>query len=198
MSEMREHEKAVEEYLKVEQQVKEELERFENGEFVADLLAAGNLETAKARFLSFKEYLKNLIEDHNTKLVTAKNAMRQLVQIGPTQWRGPEGKPDVVKYKSFTVSSVTKRSFDAQTLLSNLQRHGALERYLTLTKTDKSGQPVHLIEQVWEVDYEGVLKTLQADGLQDVITGSYDEKESTPQAKGPKAITYLGEKKERD
>lgn len=191
------HELKVEAYLALEKELKEALERFESGDIVVDFLTAANAEEAKTRFLSYKEYLRSLIERHNVALNEAKNAMRALVQLGPTQWRGPEGKADTARYKSFMVSSVTKRSFDAQQLFNLLTRHGALERYMGLTKTDKDGNVVPLIKQDWDIDYEGVLGQLRADGLDDVIQGAYDEKESTPQAKGPKMLTYLGEPKEK-
>jgi len=200
-AEQRVHERLVDAFLLVEKEVKYELERFENGEFITDIISNfikdRNADNAKARYLSYKQYVRDLIEKHNVALTDAKNSMRSVVQLGPTQWRGAEVKADIVSYKGFTVSSVTKRSFDTTSLVNHLERVGALARYMTITTTNKDGQPVPIIQQVLEVNYDAVKKQLVADGLQAVITAAYDEKEGTPQAKGPKPITYMGELKEK-
>lgn len=194
--EVRPHERAVDAFLAVQTDLKAELEKFENGDFVEELFDSKDVEEAKTRFLSFKQHLRDLVERHNVALNEAKSAMRALVQIGPSQWRGPDGKPDVITHKGFQVSSVTKRSWDPEALFNHLTRVGAVDRYMALTQADKTGTQVPIIKQTWDIDYDAVKKQLQADGLQEIINGAYDEKESTPQAKGPKPLTYLGEAKE--
>lgn len=200
-TEQRMHERLVNAFLEVEKEVKDELERFESGEFITDIVTSfasdKSVDNAKARYLSYKQYVRDLIEKHNVALTDAKNAMRAIVQLGPTQWRGPEAKADIVAYKGFSVSSVTKRSFDPPTLANHLERVGALARYMALTKVNKDGINEPIIQQVLEVNYDAVKKQLVADGLQAVITAAYEEKESTPQAKGPKPLTYMGELKEK-
>ena len=60
---------------------------------------------------------------------------------------------------------------------------------------NKEGKEVPLVKQEWDIDYDGVMNWLRASKLDDVITGAYDEKESTPQVKGPKEVAFLGDKK---
>jgi hypothetical protein len=49
----------------------------------------------------------------------------------------------------------------------------------------------------YDIDYMGVLAWLRANELNDVVEGAYDEKESTPQVKGPKVLAFLGESKDK-
>jgi hypothetical protein len=66
---------------------------------------------------------------------------------------------------------------------------------MAVTTTDKDGQEKPILKQEWNIDYEATLQWLKGNKLDKVIESAYDEKEKTPQVKGPKAIVFLGEGK---
>jgi hypothetical protein len=165
------------------------------GEFIPDNAVDGSLLKDQLRHLV--EELKRALEERNVKLKNAQDALRQKVALAPSRWRGPEGKPDVLTTGSFIVSSVTYRGFDPKSLFDLCQKHGVYERLMELKTLDKDGKEKNLVEQQWDIDYAGILRWLKANQMQDVIDGAYDEKEGTPQVKGPKPLAFLGDKKEK-
>ena len=164
------------------------------GEFIPDTAVLG--QTLKEQYLGLVEELKAALEDRNVKLKNVQDLLRQKVVLAPNKWRGPDGRPSLLSAGRFHVSSVTKRGFDPKSLFDLCQKRGVYERLMDLKGTDKDGKEKKLVEQTWEIDYAGILQWLKANEMQDVIDGAYDEKESTPQVKGPKRLTFLGESKE--
>lgn len=197
-SEKKDFDKAVDEFQAADTQLRWHIDRFLTGDYILDL--AQNL-VDKPAFVGllqeehkkYVEHIEKLTEDRNAKLKTAQNALRQSVVLGPTQWRGPDGKTDSMSVGPFVCTSVTKRTFDSKSLLDGVQKHGLLERLLSLTNRDKEGNEYNIVEQVWAIDYEPVKNWLAANKLDDVLKGAYDEQESTPQVKGPKPVALLGQ-----
>jgi hypothetical protein len=138
---------------------------------------------------------RELLEDRNAKLKSAKDALRQAVVLGPTQRRGPDGKATIIEQGDFKVSSVTSRSFNTEFLLHLLEKNGKLEEVKGRTKRLKDGDTVHILRQEWVVEYEDILSFLKANQLKEVIDGAYAEYEKTPAVTGPKELAFLGDKK---
>lgn len=149
--------------------------------------------TLKQQYLGLVQEVKDALEERNVRLKTLQNELRQKVMLEPSKWRGPRAKPALLNVGPFKVSSVTKRTFDAKALFNLCQAHGIYERLMELKTLDKDGKEQPLVKQEWDIDFEGVLSWLEANQLKDVIDGAYDEKESTPQVKGPKRLTFLGD-----
>ena len=193
----KDYETAVDAFLAAEKTWKESEEYVSSGKFMADVLvnAGGNPSKAMSEWTAIWNDLRLKQEDYNAKRKSAADALRQAVVLTPNQWRGPDGDPTMFSYGGFKVSSVTKRGFDAEALFTNIRKHSLLDRLLGLKMVNKEGKEVPLVKQEWDIDYDGVMNWLRANKLDDVITGSYDEKESTPQVKGPKEIYFLGDKK---
>jgi len=169
-----------------------------SGRCIADLMtnARGDVTKAQEEWARIWADLRLKQEDYNAKRRSAADALRQAVVLTPNQWRGPEGDSTIVTCGAFKVSSVTKRGFDANSLFSLTRQHGLLDRLLELKTFDKeSGKEVPLVKQEWDINYQAVLSWLRANKLDDVVTGAYDEKESTPQVKGPKEVYFLGDTK---
>jgi len=185
MSEKKEYELAVEAFQTADKEYQAIQEKFLNGDWLP--------EHVRGQFVTLIEQIRSSLEDRNAKLTAAKNAMRQAVVLGPSQWRGHDGKTTVVSSGPFNCNSTTKRTFDPKSLLDGVQRHGLLESLLELKGIDKEGKEYRLVQQVWEVDYEPVKNWLAANKLTDVLDGAYDEKEGTPTVKGPKPLAFLGE-----
>lgn len=193
----KDYETAVDAFLAAEKVWKEAEEYVSSGKFMADVLVNANGSTPKAmaEWTSIWNDLRLKQEDHNAKRKAAADALRQAVVLTPNQWRGPDGDPTMFSYGSFKVSSVTKRGFDSEALFTLIRKHSLLDRLLALKTINKEGKEVPLVKQEWDIDYDGVMNWLRANKLDDVVTGAYDEKESTPQVKGPKEVYFLGEKK---
>jgi hypothetical protein len=162
------------------------------GEFLNDILKQPN---PKETYLGMVEDLKASLENRNVALKTAQDQLRQKVVLETTKWRGPEGKPTILTSGRFKVSSVTRRSFDPQSLFKLATEQGLLERLMDLKTLDKDGKEKMLVKEGWDIDFEGVHTWLKANKLTTIIDGAYDEEESTPQVKGPKPLTFLGEAK---
>ena len=190
-------EREVKEFIAVEANLKAFQEYLDSGEFMTEILAIAGSDPVRAaqEWKSFWAGGRNLIEEYNVKIKAAKDALRSSVQLTPTQWRGTEGKADFLQAGPFKVSSVTKRSFDAPSLFNLVNTHGLLESLYALTTFDKDGKEVPMVRQEWKIDYAGVLQWLKNNKLDDVIDGAYDEKESTPQVKGPKELAFFGDPK---
>lgn len=175
-----------------------QLEEFvASGQFLNDIIASCGNDVVKAQreWATVWDRLRTLLEDRNAKRKSAADAMRQVVQLTHTQWRGPEGAPTTAVCGPFSVTSVTGRGFDAETLLTLARNHGVLERMMELKTVNKDGKEVPLVRQSWSVDYDGISAWLRANQLTNILDGAYDEKEKTPQVKGPKELAFLGDKK---
>lgn len=194
----KDYELAVDAFMEAERAWNSAEEYISSGRFMGDVIvnAKGSAEKAVQEFKRIWDDLRLKQEDYNAKRRSAADALRQAVVLSPNQWRGPDGDATMAAYGGFKVSSVTKRSFNADSLFALTRKHGLLDRLLELKTFDKeTGKEVPLIKQEWDIDYQGILSWLRANKLDDVITGAYDEKESTPQVKGAKEIYFMGDKK---
>lgn len=172
-------------------------ENFMNGNILRQILVPGvDPEKTVEEFKMIVEEMKNLLEDRNSKLMLAKNALRAAVQMSENQFRGPDGKASTLNYGPFSVSSVTRRNINPDALLSEAAKRGFLQELMALRGMDKTGATVPLIEPKYAVSYEGVMTWLKQRGLTDVASSIYEEKDGTPMVKGPKKLAFLGEKKE--
>jgi hypothetical protein len=191
------HDAAVQEFAQADQAYKELEDFFTSGRFINDMYSTsrGDPSVMQREFVTLLERLKTALEERNTKLATVKQTLRDLVAFPPNQWRGEGGRADVKNVGPFSVSSVTHRAFDAETLLRGVRKHGLEETLRSLTGYDtKSGREYHLVEQKWEVDYDGVKNWLKQNNLSDVLETAYEEREGTPRVSGPKPLAFLGEK----
>ena len=188
---------AIDAFKKAEIEYEDYEAQLASGDFIAEIItnSQGDISKARAQFQEFWNRGRTLIEDYNVKLRAAKQALRQLVQLAPTQWRGPDGSATSVSSGPFHAVSVTKRRFNSQSLFSLAQAHGLMESLLNLRTTDKNGKEIPMIKQEWDIQYAPLLRWLQANNLDDVVTGSYDEEEATPQCRGPKELYFFGDKK---
>ena len=192
-----EFEKLADEFIEADKRYLAVEEQFLNGNILKEILTPGvSSERAVDEFKMVVEEMKKLLEDRNTKLTMAKNALRSAVQLGETQFRGPDGKPSVLSYGPFSVSSVTRRTLDAPTLLEQAAKKGFLKELTELQTVDKAGHSVHLLKQQYLVNYEGIVTWLKQRGLNEVVAASYEEADGTPMVKGPKKLAFLGEKKD--
>lgn len=193
----KDHELAVDAFLAAEKAWQDAEEYVSSGRFIADMLVNANGSTGKAmdEWRRIWTDLRLKQEDYNAKRKSAADALRQAVVLTPNQWRGPEGDATMITYGGFKVSSVTKRNFDSEALFTLIRKHNLLDRLLSLKTINKEGKEEALVRQEWDINYDGLLNWLRANKLDDVVEGAYDEKESTPQVKGPKEIYFMGDKK---
>lgn len=138
------------------------------------------------------QQLQTLLEDRNAKLQSAKLALRGAVQLGPNQWRGIDAKPTSFQLGPFTTTSVTSRGVNVEALFDLAKTYGLLDRLMELTTTNKDGTPCPVVRQEWDIDYAYLMTWLKANKLTKIMDGIYDEKEGTPQVKGPKPLAFLG------
>ena len=150
----------------------------------------------KEEWSKFIQHLEDLLVDRNAKRKSAADALRQAVQLTQTQWRGVDGKPTVLECGPFKVTSVTHREFHPEDLINLATKFEVLGQLNDLKAMDKKGNTLPAVREVTEVDYPTVLNWLKSNKLTKIIDGSYDEKEGTPQVKGPKEIVFFGEKKD--
>lgn len=195
---MTDYEKAVADFEEADTVYKAKQESLLNGDALLAIVSRVNdPQVIRREWQGFLSSLQQSLEERNVKLKNAADLLRQAVVLTTTQWRGPDGKATTLKAGPFSVSSTTGRSFDAKSLLDMAAKHGLQERLLELTSLDKDGKPYHLVEMKYEIDYQGVLAWLRANELNDIVEGAYDEKEKTPSVKGPKALAFLGEPKDK-
>jgi hypothetical protein len=187
------YDEALRAFAMADEQWRQQSERLLTGAFCDGEMANKTGDIIKEDYLALVEDVQQALEERNIRLKEAQNILRQKVALAPTQWRGPKGKPTLLNVGAFKVTSVTKRSFDPKALFRLCQQHGLYERLMELKTLDKDGKEKPLVQQEWDINYEAVLAWLESNQLQDVIDGAYDEKESTPQVKGPKALTFLGD-----
>lgn len=189
------YELAVEAFHAAEFAYEEKEKYVTEGYAIHDIVAncGGDADKAAREWCTLWAQLATLLEERNSRRRAAADALRQAVTLTESQWKGPDGKPDSLTCGSFTVTSKTKRSFDAQDLFSGTQRHGLLESLLALKGVDKDGKEYKLVDQVWKIDFDGVKNWLIANNLGDVLTSAYEEKNDTPAVNGPRELTFLGE-----
>jgi len=199
-----EYEKLVDDYIEADKQYTAIEEQFMDGTLLRDILGPSEpgalpgipTERIVDEFKIALEEMKKLLEDRNTKLSLAKNALRAAVQLGPSQFRGPAGKPSIMSYGPFSVSSVTRRGLNPQALMEMAAKRGFLEKLSSLKTFDKDGKEYPLVKTTTSVDYEGVVSWMKQNGMGDLVEQAYEEKDVTPAVKGPKKLAFLGEKKE--
>lgn len=191
------YENAVEAFQLADATYKELEEYISSGKAVEDI-AKGNYgpDMAREQWHIIWGRVRAALEDRNARMKSAKDALRAAVQLSQTQWRGPDGGPSLIAVGEFKATSVTSRSFNATSLFALLNQHGKLQEFLAVTKVDKDGHVVPAAKQEWKFEFDTVLNWLKAHNLTDVINGAYEEAEKTPQVKGLKALTFLGEKKD--
>lgn len=192
-----EFEKLVDEFMEADKRYTAVEEQFMNGNILKEILVPGiSPERVVEEFKMVIDEMKALLEDRNSKLTMAKNALRSSVQMSESQFRGPDGKPSVVNYGPFSVSSVTRRKLDPETLLEQATKRGFLGELTALRIPSKDGSMVPLVKQEYSINYEAVTTWLTQRGLSEVIAASYEEADGTPMVKGPKKLAFLGEKKD--
>lgn len=191
------YENAVALFQQADQYYKEMEDYVSSGRMISDIVKGGfGPEIAQEQWHVIWGRVQSALEDRNVKLKAAKDALRAAVQLTQTQWRGPDGSATTKVAGEFRASSVTSRNFDAAALFNLTNQKGKLQELLALTKIDKDGQVVPACRQEWKFEFKTVLNWLKAQGLQDVVDGSYNEVERTPTVKGPKSLGFLGEKKD--
>jgi hypothetical protein len=197
MDDKPEYQKAIDEFVEVDKQYAELEELFMSGHILRDILVTKPpMDQAVEEFKLVIEEMKKLLEERNTKLTAAKNALRSVVQLGPSQWRGPDGSTTTMSYGPFVVSSVTRRFLDAKSLVALARERGFEQELMGLKSIDKDGREYTLVRTNVEAEYEGIVRWLKMRGMSDVLDGTYDEREGTPQVKGPKKVAFFGEKKD--
>jgi hypothetical protein len=164
------------------------------GTFFEDL-AGLPVEEQKTQYAVLVGMVKKALEERNVALKTAQDELRQKVTLNITKQRGPEGAGTVLTAGPFKTTSVTFRAFNTDDLVRLCKENGIYERLLDLKQLGKDGKEEKLVQQVMEVDYPGVYAWLKGNGFQKIIDVAYDEKEGTPQVKGPKVLAFLGDKK---
>jgi hypothetical protein len=193
MTEKKDYEVAVDDFVAADKAYKETQNKILSGDWIVEAGSRGGPEDTRAQWLILVEQSKVLLETRNAKLKTAQNALRQAVQLSATQWRGEDGEATKLSCGPFSVSSVTGRSFDAQSLLNLAREYGLYERVLELQAPTKEGGTHAAVRQEWIVDYEYVKNWLKANNLTNILDGSYDEEEKTPAVTGPKPLAFLGD-----
>lgn len=194
---MSEYEKAVSEFISADEEYQGLKKYMEDGEFLKDILdgSQGNFPAAKEMWDQVWKKLDDLNEDRNAKLKTAKDTLRRAVQLSPQTVRGPEGRPTVLTYGPFVVSSVTHRGIDPEKLLALCDAEGLGQEVRDIAYSDKSGATKKAVAVECTVHYETAISWLKARGLTRIVEASYVEYEKTPTVKGPKETAMLGEHK---
>jgi hypothetical protein len=203
---MREHEILYAQWQAAHQNYKDLEEHILSGEFIKEMWtnpAVQTPEDAQEHFLGEMESFKRAQEELNIKTLELRNAMRQLVVLAPTQWRGWDGDPSVETMGTFRVRSTTHREFDVKELLRLARKYdegrglvgrGLEQELLSLTYPDeKTGQAKPALEPVWKQKYSVIKDYLLSKGLEILVKGSYEERDGTPQVFGPKKIHWLGD-----
>jgi len=158
------------------------------------ITAAEFVKRLAQNFVSFQEYLKQLIEKRNAKLQEAANALRGTVIAAESVVRGPDGKSTFKSYGPFEVSSKTSRTFDPAILIAKLQEMGLYSRLTELTTINKdSGKAENAFRQEWVVMYEPVKNFLREMNLEEILNAAYEEEEGTPAVTGPKPLAWVGD-----
>ena len=188
------YELAVEAFNEADKKYTELEETWLEGTFFQHL-ADLTLEEQRGEYLILVGQVKEALEARNVALKTAQDELRQQVTLSITKQRGAEGAGTTLTAGPFKTTSVTFRSFNAQDLERLCKENGIYERLLDLKQLGKDGKEQKLVQLVMEIDFPGVYAWLKGNGFQKIIDVAYDEKEGTPQVKGPKVLAFLGDKK---
>lgn len=196
-----EHERLVNEFMELDKQCQEIVEKFTSGRIIYDCIPSDGAKNYEelfskmtAKYQGAQEYAKQLIEKRNAKLQEAGAAMRALVMAGENMVRGPDGKASFQKYGPFEVSSKTSRSFDAKVLFDQVAKLGLYDRLRELSYVNKeSGQSELAVVERVDVKYEAVKNWLREQNLEPVLAAAYEEEEGTPAVSGPKPIGWIGD-----
>lgn len=190
------HEKAIDEFMEADKIWKAAEEKFLSGEYLENMTGVSGPILANYH----REYLENLhrlLDDRNSKLLSAQHALRSSVTLSEKQLRGPDGAPTTVVYEDFRVMSTTTRTFNAEKLLELVARKGRLEKLMSLKSVDKNGNETKALQPVYKVDYPVIHSWLKQEKLDEVLSESYEEREDTARVYGPKALAFLGERKDK-
>jgi hypothetical protein len=196
-----EYAKPVDEFLELDKQCQELIEKFTSGRILYECVPvepmpdpASFMNKMIEKFNSFQTYMKELIDLRNSKLQDIQNALRAAVTATVVTRKGPDGKATVISYGPFKVNSRTVRTFDPATLFGKVQELGLYTKLLELKMIDKNtGEQIPAIRQEWEISYEPVKNMLREMNLENIISEAYREKEETPAVTGPKPISFIGE-----
>lgn len=194
-----EHEVLVEEFMVLDKECQELIEKFTTGKILYECIPANAptigdlLGVMSSRFVAFQDHLKQTIEKRNAKLQEASIALRSTVMAGENVVRGVDGKATTNRYGPFEVSSRTSRFFNPELLFLEVQKLGLFQRLLELKTVDKeTGAQLPAVAQEWNIHYEPVKNWLREQNLEQVLQTAYDEEEGTPAVTGPKEIGWLG------
>lgn len=188
------YESALEDFIDVDTEYRMLEKCILEGEFIPNTAIDGPL--LRQQYTQLVQELRDALEERNVRLKNLQDALRQQVTLTDlSKQRGPDGKPTVLNAGPFKATSVTGRWLDSKSLFDGVAKHGLLERLYELKTLNKEGKEEKLVEQIWSVNYEGVMSWLKANNMSDVIDQAYDEKEKTPQVTGPKPLSFLGEEK---
>lgn len=191
------YEIAIQHYEVADQAYKAREAYLSSGQAIADIVKGGHgPDSAMEQWHIIWRQLHEALEERNARLKDAKDLLRAAVQLTHTQWRGPTGAPTTMTVGEFKVSSVTRRSFNAATLFNLVNGKGRLQELLALTKMNKDGVLGPAVKQEFKFEFDTIVNWLTANQMLDVLSGAYEEVESTPAAKGPKVLGFLGEKKD--
>lgn len=200
-TEKKSYEKLVDEFLDLDKQVQELVEKFTSGRIIYECVPTEQIADAALffqkmveKFVGFQTYLRQLIETRNAKLQEAQIAMRGTVMASQGTRRGADGKATVMNYGPFKVTSKTSRWLDPGTLFEHVQKLGLYQKLLDLKVIDKdSGEQKAAVKYEWSVAYEPVKNWLREQNLETVIDAAYREEEGTPAVTGPAEVAYIGE-----
>jgi hypothetical protein len=193
MTQKKDYEIAIDDFETADKAYREFAEKMRDGTLVAEIATTKTHDQIKQAWQERMEHMSNLIEERNAKLEVVKLALRPAVVFNETQWRGVDGRPSVLTCGRFTATSVTHRGFDADNLFHLAEKKGLLDRVLSLQTTQADGTVRPVVMKTWDIDYASLLTWLKSNDLKDILEGAYDEKESTPQVKGPKPVAMLGD-----
>lgn len=195
----------IDDFMLIDQECQTLIEKFTSGKIIFECIPAEGapglgplIEKMVAKFVGFQNYLKDLIEKRNAKIQEIANAMRAAVMVNEDTVRGPDGKPTMLKYGPFDVSSKTFRSFDQAVLITKVQELGLFGRLMEHTTINKeTGEPEPVVQQEWKILYEPVKNWLREQNLEQVLQEAYEEEEGTPAVTGPKELAWIGATKKK-
>lgn len=201
MSEKKEYEKLADEFLELDKQTQELIEKFTSGRILYECVPTEQMPDMAAfmlkmveKWMGFQTYLQELIVHRNDKLQEAQNALRQAIMLSQGSKRGVDGKASVLNYGPFKVTSKTSRSFDSETLFKEIQALGLYQKLLEFKTIDaQTGEQKAAVQFQWKIQYEPVKNWLREQNLEKVIDSAYREEEATPAVSGPGVVGYIGE-----
>jgi|SRR5690606_13436437 len=194
------HENLVDEFMELDKECQEIIEKFTTGRIIYDCVPADGAKSFEelfekmiVKYMAAQEHAKQLIDKRNAKLQEAGGAMRATVIAAENLIRGPDAKSTTNKYGPFDVSSKTSRGFDWETLQKLVGEAGLLSRLMELSFINKTnGTPEPAVRVETKVNYEAVKNWLRENNMENVLQAAYEEEEGTPAVTGPKPIGWIG------